>query len=68
MVKLLFCRNSMRFLDGVFGATRFLLDTGAMPMYLSRQFASNDQWLAPELMRSHRFAGGIDMTAKGIAP
>lgn len=68
MIKMLFCRNSMRFVDGLFGATRFLLDTGAMSMYLSRRFSINGKDLARELMRSHRFAGGIDMTAKGIAP
>lgn len=68
MVKLLFCRNSMRFVDGVFGVTCFLLDTGVMSMYPSCQFAGNGQLLARELMRSHIFAGGVGMTVKGIAP
>ncbi len=68
MVKLLFCRNSMRFVDGVFGATRFLLDTGVMSIYQPRQFVINGKVLARELMRSHLFVSGFDMTVKGTAP
>lgn len=68
MIKLPFCSDSMRFVGGAFGATRFLLDTGVMSMHAPRPFVTHSKLLAPELMRSHPFVSGIDMTVKRSAP